>query len=289
MKKSVLVVGDLNDKLKSVLNKLVNEEVIYTYVNYEIYNNMHRETNEHMGLLDAEITNVDFCNKFLYTTKNFDEWIILKGDIHTDDFLRILIKMEKSFDPVNQHDLFLSHVVELTNDKIKFYLSDGALNVKQIEDKDTLGHIIENAQNYILDKKEGISKVDPVINTAIVLAANNVNVPGCDTARNMLNMDKLLTYDLIDRKHTEIKQFDECFSAEAWCLKNKDADAMVFTYPDIIITPDITVGNVIWKSLTILNNWYAKGYVIGGRLNTVLLSRSDSEKSYYESIKGICQ
>ena len=71
--------------------------------------------------------------------------------------------------------------------------------------------------------------------------------------------------------------------------KLEEADAMMFTYPDLLITPDITVGNVIWKSLTILNNWYAKGYVIGGRLNTILLSRSDSEESYYESIKSLCK
>ena len=86
----------------------------------------------------------------------------------------------------------------------------------------------------------------------------------------------------------EIKQFDECFSVDAWCIKRKDADAMVFTYPDLLVTPDITVGNAIWKSLTILNNWYAKGYVIGGKLISILLSRSDSEESYYESIKGAC-
>ena len=30
------------------------------------------------------------------------------------------------------------------------------------------------------------------------------------------------------------------------------------------------------------------GYVIGGKLKTVLLSRSDYEESYYQSIKGAC-
>ena len=134
-----------------------------------------------------------------------------------------------------------------------------------------------------MNHKKGVSKIDPVINTSVILAAKNKNIPGYDTVMGDY------AWASIDRHHIQVQQFDECFSADAWLLKNKDADPMMFTYPDLLITPDITVGNVIWKSLTILNNWSAEGYVIGGRLSTILLSRSDSAENYYNSIKSLCK
>ena len=282
--KRVLVIGDLNEKLTSVLDKCKEDKLIEGYVNYQIYNEAHKNVNDGLHLNNASLLNVDFCDMFLTSTNGAElenDWIILKGDIHTDNFLRILIKFEK----YNTEDsVFLSHILHLTSPdkKISCYLSDGALNTKQLTDHSIYTKIVNNAQEYILNHKKGISKIDPVINTSIILAANNPNIPG-------YNIAKEYCWASVDHKHIEIQQFDECFSAEAWLLKNKDADPMMFTYPDLLITPDITVGNVIWKSLTILNNWSAEGYVIGGRLSTVLLSRSDSAENYYNSIKNLCK
>ena len=285
--KAVLVIGDLNDKLKRVLDKCVSDKVISHYVNYEMYNEVHQKVNEEMHLTNTTLSNEEFCDMFISTTKlDQEEWIILKGDIHTKEFLKILIGFEKGLNFNDQ--LFLSHIVELVNkDKNgpkSFYLSDAALNTKQIHDRNVLEAVISNAQNFIINKKKGAAKIDPELHTSIILAANNSNIPGHVTS------DSVIRYlsEIPVQANMEIKQFDECFSAEAWCIKHKEADAMMFTYPDLLVTPDITTGNVIWKSLTILNNWYAKGYVIGGKLTTVLLSRSDSEESYYESIKGAC-
>lgn len=284
--KAVLVIGDLNDKLTKVLDKCVSDKVISHYVNYEIYNEVHKLANEKMCLVNASLSNEEFCEMFINTSKDLDEWIFLKGDIHTKDFLHIIIKFEKSLQPLNL-DLCLSHIVELVNRNSEgpksFYLSDAALNTKQIHDRNILEAVISNAQNFIINKKQGAAKIDPELHTSIILAADNSNIPGYGAS------DSIIRYlsEIPVQANIEIKQFDECFSADAWCIKHKEADAMMFTYPNLLITPDITVGNVIWKSLTILNNWYAKGYVIGGRLNTILLSRSDSEESYYESIKSI--
>lgn len=284
--KQVFVIGDLNDKLKRVLDLCVKDKLIYNYVNYEIYNNIHKKANEEMHLLSPSLTNDEFCEMFIHTSKDIQrEWIILKGDIHTKEFLKILIGFEKGFDPLNKSDLFLSHITEIVDKEGRsFCLSDGALNTKQLEDKEILGKIIKNAQEYVLNKKEGISRIDPTIITAIVLAADNSNVPGYEVAKWFENHAS----DVVDTKNIEIKQFDECFDATSWALKHKTEDLYSFSIPDVVITPDITVGNCIWKSLTILNDYFARGYVVGGKLKTILLSRSDSEQSYYESIKGVC-
>ena len=127
--KAVLVIGDLNDKLKRVLNKCVSDKVISHYVNYEMYNEVHKLANEKMCLVNASLSNEEFCNMFISTTKlDQEEWVILKGDIHTKEFLKILIGFEKGLNFNDQ--LFLSHIVELVNkDKNgpkSFYLSPGA-------------------------------------------------------------------------------------------------------------------------------------------------------------------
>jgi len=275
--KSVLVIGDLNDKLKSVLEKAKKQDIIYHYVNYEIYNEIHETANEQLRLTTPVLSNEQFCDMFINTTKRdelLNEWIILKGNIHTKDFIKILIKFERTFDPLNRYDLFLSHVVKLVSKRKNmpsFYLSDAALNVKQMIDHNVLGNVIENAKDFVSKKIENPK-------TVIILAADNKSIPYHDVITQTLDVH-------FWNNKIEIKQFDECFDLASYLNKNPNADAESFTYPDLLIT-DITVGNCIWKSLTILNDYYAIGQVIGGQLNTILLSRSDSEESYLESIKN---
>ena len=48
---------------------------------------------------------------------------------------------------------------------------------------------------------------------------------------------------------------------------------------DILVVPEITVGNVFYKSLTYLGGAKAAGMLIGAKAPVVLSSRSDSEES----------
>ena len=276
--KSVLVVGNLNDKLRNVLDKAKKDKLIFNYVNYEIYNEKHKVANEQLGLTSPALSNEQFCNNFICTTKKdelLNEWIILKGNIHTKDFIKILISFEKTFDPVHNENLFLSHVVKLTSERKNmpsFYLTDAALNVKQMIDHEVLGKVIENGIDFVSEKVE-----NPKI--VVILAADNKSIPSHNVITETLDVH-------FWNSKIKIYQFDECFDIASFLNKNPEADAESFTYPNLLIT-DITVGNCIWKSLTILNDYYAEGRVIGSRLKTILLSRSDSEQSYYESIKGV--
>ena len=149
--KRVLVIGDLNEKLTSVLDKCKEDKLIEGYVNYQIYNEAHKNVNDGLHLNNASLSNVDFCDMFLTSTNGSElenDWIILKGDIHTDNFLRILIKFEK----YNTEDsVFLSHILHLTSPdkKISCYLSDGALNTKQLTDHSIYTKIVNNARIYL--------------------------------------------------------------------------------------------------------------------------------------------
>jgi phosphate butyryltransferase len=53
---------------------------------------------------------------------------------------------------------------------------------------------------------------------------------------------------------------------------------------DILVVPEITVGNVLYKSLTYLGGAKAAGIIVGAKVPVVLSSRTDSEESKFYSI-----
>ena len=53
---------------------------------------------------------------------------------------------------------------------------------------------------------------------------------------------------------------------------------------DILVVPEITVGNVFYKSLTYLGGAKAAGIIVGAKVPVVLSSRTDSEDSKFYSI-----
>lgn len=268
--RKVLVIGDLNDKLLNVLNRAKQNNIISDFINYQIYNQKH----------NTDISVADFVNEMqnlISPTELVNNWIVLKGNIHTKEFLKFIIKWEnnKFFKPGDE--LFLSHIAYLSNptNGFGFYLSDAALNVTQMQDIKTLRKIIENAINYV-SKLKNITQKNK-IKTAIVLAARNERIPGYNVVKEVI--DTNVSNDI------SLLQFDECFSKDSFINKNSVSESFEFSIPDLLITPDITTGNCIWKSLTILNNWVSMGYLAGGHFDVVVLSRSDSEESYYKSIE----
>lgn len=268
--KKVLVIGDLNKKLTNVLARAKNNNIIAGFINYEIYN---RENNTNLSLPDF----IDIFQQSVKTDELINNWIILKGNIHTKDFLRFIIKWEHNL--FSNNSLFLSHIAYLSNPfgNMGFFMADAALNVTQMQDSDTFRNIIKNSVNYV-SKLKGFSD-SSMVKTAIILAARNEKIPGYNIVKEVIDTDT--THDL------SLLQFDECFSKDSFINKNNVSESFEFKIPDLLITPDITTGNCIWKSLTILNNWVANGYLAGGHLNVVLLSRSDSEESYYKSIEAL--
>jgi phosphotransacetylase len=55
----------------------------------------------------------------------------------------------------------------------------------------------------------------------------------------------------------------------------KGLDGKVAGSANVLIVPNIETGNVIWKSITVLNRQEAAGVVVGGSCPIVLPSRSD--------------
>lgn len=76
--------------------------------------------------------------------------------------------------------------------------------------------------------------------------------------------------------------FDNAISSES--AKHKNIKSKVAGDTDILVMPDIEVGNVLYKSLVFFAKAHAASVILGAAAPIVLTSRSDSEDSKYYSI-----
>ena len=77
--------------------------------------------------------------------------------------------------------------------------------------------------------------------------------------------------------------FDLAMSPEAVAIKGM-TDNPVAGYADALVMPEITSGNVLFKSMVWHNAACAAGVVVGGKVPIILTSRADSAESRLASI-----
>lgn len=75
---------------------------------------------------------------------------------------------------------------------------------------------------------------------------------------------------------------DNAISADA--AKHKGIDSPVAGDADILITPDLNSGNILYKSLSFLGNARCAAIIVGSIAPIVLTSRADSEETKFLSI-----
>lgn len=255
--KKVLVIGEYHPELLKALNKAKQRAFIEDFVNYSDY-------------LNKPTTNIEGLPKAIYKTEldwvmnqitdTFcDEYIVMKGKIHSNDFLRIIIEINKKF---TEEKVFLSHCAILEKNRFKFILTDAAFNTQLTRENQL--NIYNNAVNFYhnLTKKT----IDPVVN--YVLAECTYKIPHFDLA-------EFFPSNVIP------SQLDTALDPLRAKLKN-DTDVKK---ADIIIVPDINVGNAIWKSLSVLGGVITSGFVVGTKFTCLLNSRGDDQLSYFKSIK----
>ena len=254
--KKVLVIGEYHPELLKALDRAKQKNVIEDYCNYSDY--MTKPTINTNGLPDAIYTNeLDYILSLTNDTFCSD-YIVMKGKIHSSDFLRIIIEINKRY---TKEKTILSHCAILEKNRTKFILSDAAFNL-ELTDKNQMA-IYNNAVKFYKDftKKE----TEPIVN--YILAECNENIPNYNKIKGF--PETVIT-----------TQLDTALDIEKAKFKN-GTDAKK---ADIIIVPDINVGNAIWKSLTTLSDYIASGFIIGTKFVCLLNSRGDSSLSYYKSI-----
>ena len=201
--------------------------------------------------------------------------ILMKGYIHTDDFLRGVLNREYGLraGSIMSH-VFIAEIADLNR---LLFITDGAMNVKpDLEQKAAillnavhLANIfgVSNPKVAVLAAVELVNPAMPATLEAACLAKmaeRNQYVPSC-TVEGPLAMDNAVS--LIAAKHKRIS-------------------GLVAGRADILLVPSIESGNMLVKSIVYLGAHRLMGLLVGAKAPVVLTSRADTTESKLLSIIG---
>lgn len=263
MKKEIVVLGDFSQSVYEAITLIECENINvlwYSYNSINIENIPIKSSRIRFNNLSLD----NFINDF--TTCNIDDYIFIKGNITTSNYLKHLIPIIK----VYNKNVFLSHIAEISTEKNTFILTDGALNIKPKSYE--LLEITHNAIEYC-NKHLNIK---PVV-TLITADPTNNKIDATSTGEwicyNLRNNDNIIS--------SNVQAIDT-----ALCEKNyMNKFNSTYIKPNILVFPDIISANCVWKTLELANvNTTIIGVLGGTSLKIGLNSRNDSITSKYRTI-----
>jgi phosphate butyryltransferase len=198
--------------------------------------------------------------------------ILMKGYVQTADFLRAILNKEFGL----RKSELLSHIgfFEIPAYHKIIALTDAAQNVSP--DLSEKIAIIQNA----VDMFYHLGELNPKV--AILAAVESVNpkmVATIDAAAlTVMNCRGQIKGCLIDGPLA----FDNAVSKEA--AEHKGIKSDVAGDADLLVTPDINAGNVLYKSFTLFAKGTVAAIVLGASVPIVLTSRSDTDRSKLASV-----
>jgi phosphate butyryltransferase len=198
--------------------------------------------------------------------------ILMKGHLHTDDFLRAVLRPEVGL----RTDRLLSHVFVM---QVPMYhklllITDAAINISP--DLMQKAAIIQNAVDMLLQLGINQPKV------AVLSAVETINpkIPSTVDAACLHKMAERgqIKGALVDGPLA----FDNAISSKA--AEEKGIVSLVAGDVDIVLVPDLDAGNILYKNLEYLANARIAGMVMGARAPIVLTSRSDPPQARVHSL-----
>ena len=197
--------------------------------------------------------------------------IIVKGHIHTDVLMKAVLKRNLNLIGKKR----LSHVWHMTLDKDDkpFIITDGVVNV--LPKLEVKMHILKNAVDFA--NKIGISRPKVAVLSA--------------TEEILESVPSSIDADLITKRAKEenIKAdvfgplaFDNSVSKKSAAIKKIKNDVSGNT--DIMLVPNVEVGNALVKMMIYFMGACAAGVVLGGKTPVVITSRSDEAEARLASI-----
>lgn len=226
----------------------------------------------------SDVNIIDIADPYLASVeavsliRNKKADILMKGLVGTGPMLKAVLDKENGL----RKGASLSHVALF---ETQFYhkllgVTDAAMNVApEFDEKVSL---IKNAIEVF--HKLGIN--EPKV--AIIGAVETVNPKMEATVHaamlTMMNRRKQIKGCIIDGPLA----LDNAVSAES--ANHKGIVSDVAGDADLIVTPDINTGNVLYKSMNFLGGATTAAVIMGAKVPIVLTSRADSEKSKLMSI-----
>jgi len=219
-----------------------------------------------------EINPVQACKISVGLIRENKAQILMKGMVNTADYLRAILDKENGL----RTGQLLSHIgfFELKKYHKLLAVTDVAQNIAP-----TLEEKIDILNNAV-DCFHRIGIVHPKI--AVVAAVETVNPKMEATIHaallTMMNRRKQINGCIIDGP----LGFDNAISKES--AEHKGIVSEVSGDVDLLLTPDIESGNILYKSLTYFADAKVAAIILGASVPIVLTSRSDSNRSKLMSI-----
>ena len=197
--------------------------------------------------------------------------IIVKGHIHTDILMKEVLKRE--------YDLLgktrLSHIWHMTinKDDKPIIITDGALNV--LPNIKTKMHILRNVINF--SERIGIEKPKVAL-----LSATEEVLESIQSSIDAKEITKLAKEENLNAEVFGPLAFDNCISKKSAAIKG--IKNTVAGQADVLLAPNIEVGNSLVKMMIYFMGACAAGVVVGGKVPIVITSRSDEAQARLASI-----
>jgi phosphotransacetylase len=208
--------------------------------------------------------------------KSDDDFILMKCDIHTDDFLRRVIAINKKL--MNGEKFYLTHCFVLFNksgSRNPFILTDAAC--VPMPDENQLTHIVDNAKDLFAEMFDNTRA--PFI--SLISAGGDTNTKLSPLLNSWYAEHKK---DFPDNT-LRVEQLDVALDKNIRGEKHIGGETA-----DIIVVDNINTGNAILKSLTVLSNdWYGVGFLIGAKNTVILNSRSATQQALTRNIMCACK
>lgn len=187
---------------------------------------------------------------------------IMKGQVHTSTFLKSLLPTKAGLRDKDTRCAHLFHITTPQSDR-PLLLTDAALNVDpSIETRQAcLAHAVALAQTLgitrpkaalLAPSEDATPSITNTMESASIAEWAKANLPQADVA-GPIAMDLILS-----KQAAEIKGYTSTVAGDA----------------DIIITPNITTGNALFKLMVLGMGCCAGGLVVGARVPILLTSRS---------------
>jgi len=199
--------------------------------------------------------------------------ILMKGFIHTDDFLRAVLHKEEGL----RTGSIMSHVyiVEHPDRQNFLFMSDGTMNIAP--DLELKAAIILNAVHTASVFGVQEPRVAVLADIELVNPAMAATVDAA-TLHVMAERGQFSPKCVIDGPLA----FDNAISEAA--ARHKKIGGAVAGRADVLIVPDIEAGNILAKSWVYMAGLTVAGLVVGAKAPIVLTSRADNAAAKLASI-----
>jgi phosphate butyryltransferase len=198
--------------------------------------------------------------------------ILMKGKVATPILLKAVLNKEWGL----RTGRLLSHIAlfEVNTYHKLIAVTDVAMNIApSLSDKI---QIVNNSVEFL--NRMGIAKPKVAVLGAIEMVNESMKATLDAALLSKMNQRDQIRNCIIDGPLA----FDNAVSFES--AKHKGIKSEVAGDTDLLLMPDIEVGNVLYKSLVFFAKAKVASVILGARAPIVLTSRSDSEEAKFNSI-----